>query len=88
MNPVEAVGFGFLLIGFLMVRPFSFHAMMVYLLFNWIYGTMGHCGVPIKNRVLSWCVGDTEFHHQHHANMRGNYGFYTGLWDRLFGTAV
>ena len=86
MTPAEAVGFGVLLILFLVIRPFSIHALFAYLFFNWAYGTMGHSGVPIRNRALAWCVGDTAFHHKHHTAMRGNYGFYTGFWDRLFGT--
>jgi len=88
MNPLEAAGFGGLLVVFLALCPISFDALMIYLLFNWIYGTMAHSGVPVENRLLSWLVGDTEFHHKHHAQLRGNFGFYTGAWDRLFRTAL
>lgn len=88
MNPVEALGFALFLIGFLAIRPFSFHALMIYLFINWLYGTMGHSGITIQNQALAWCVGDTEFHHVHHSRLVGNYGFYSGLWDRIFGTRV
>lgn len=88
MNPAEALGFALFLILFLTIRPFSFHALMIYLFINWLYGTMGHSGITIQNRVLAWCVGDTEFHHVHHSQLVGNYGFYTGFWDRLFRTRV
>ncbi len=88
MNPAEALGFGVMLIALLLVRPFSIHALMIFLFFNWVYGTMGHSGIPIKNRLLSWCVGDTKFHHTHHAKLTGNFGFYTGIWDRIFKTVV
>lgn len=88
MNPLEALGFAIFLIMFLTICPFSFDALMIYLFINWLYGTMGHSGITIRNRVLAWCVGDTEFHHIHHSQLVGNYGFYTGFWDRLFGTRV
>ena len=86
MSPFEALGFAVSLIFFLTIRPFSFHALMIFLFINWLYGTMGHSGVTIRNRLLSWLVGDTEFHHAHHAKLVGNYGFYTGIWDYIFRT--
>ncbi len=88
MNPVESLGFGALLICFLMAHATNFYALLFYLLLNWAYGTMGHSGIAIRSRILRWLVGDTEFHHRHHAGRQGNYGFYTPLWDRLFGTAL
>ncbi|MCA9067427.1 MAG: sterol desaturase family protein [Planctomycetaceae bacterium] len=88
MNPLEALGFAGFLILFLAIRPYSFHALMIYLFINWLYGTMGHSGITIRNQVLAWCVGDTEFHHVHHSQLVGNYGFYSGLWDRIFRTHV
>ena len=88
MNPAEALGFGALLIVFLIVHATNLYALLLYLTLNWIYGTMGHSGIPIRSRILRWFLGDTEFHHQHHARQGGNYGFYTPLWDRLFGTVI
>ncbi len=88
MNPAEALGFALILIGLLWVRPMSLHALLVFVFFNWAYGTMGHSGVPIRSRWLVWCVGDSAFHHRHHTQMRGNYGFYSSIWDRLFGTRL
>jgi lathosterol oxidase len=88
MNPAESLGFGALLIGFLLVHLTNFYALLFYLTLNWAYGTMGHSGVPVRSRLLLWLVGDTEFHHRHHTGKNGNYGFYTPIWDRLFGTTV
>ena len=88
MNPLEAIGFGLLLVLFLTLYSMNFYALLWFLFFNWLYGTMGHCGVPVEHPALAWLVGDTEFHHKHHQQHRGNYGFYTGIWDRLFGTAI
>ena len=88
MNPAEAWGFGLLLIGFLMVHPTNLYALLFFLTLNWAYGTMGHSGVPIHSRVLRWLIGDTEFHHRHHSKKVGNFGFYTPVWDNLFGTRI
>lgn len=88
MNPAESLGFGALLIVFLMLHPTNLYALLGFLTLNWAYGTMGHSGIPIRSALLRWLVGDTEFHHRHHARLRGNFGFYTPLWDRLFGTGL
>ena len=89
MNPAESIGFGVLLIGFLMLHPTNFYALLFYLWLNWAYGTTSHSGITIRSRVLRWMVGDSDFHHRHHSSGRiGNFGFYTPFWDRLFGTAL
>lgn len=88
MNPAEAIGFGALLIAFLLAHATHLYALLMYLVLNWAYGTMGHSGIAIRSRILRWMVGDTEFHHRHHDTKNGNYGFYTSIWDRLFGTAL
>ena len=31
-------------------------------------------------------IGTSTFHARHHQTPTSNYGFYTALWDRLFGT--
>ena len=31
-------------------------------------------------------IGSSSFHARHHQDLGGNFGFYTLLWDRLFGT--
>ncbi len=37
------------------------------------------------HRVFRW-VNTTRNHHGHHQRFNGNFGLYTTLWDRLFGT--
>ena len=86
MNPVEAVGFGILLILFLMGRACDLYALLAFLFLNWLYGTVAHSALPISGGLLSWFVGNATFHHRHHAKQRCNYGFFTGVWDRLWGT--
>ena len=31
-------------------------------------------------------IGGSTFHARHHQDLRCNFGFYTLIWDRLFGT--
>ena len=86
MNPVEAAGFGMLLILFLLGRACDVDALLAFLFLNWLYGTIGHSALPISGGLLSWFVGNAAFHHRHHTEQRCNYGFFTGVWDRLWGT--
>ncbi|PZR07162.1 MAG: sterol desaturase [Archangium gephyra] len=50
---------------------------------------VGHCGVevvPQRLRAsLPW-LNYTTNHDAHHAHVRGNYGLYFSLWDRVMGT--
>jgi lathosterol oxidase len=88
MNPAEALGFGALLIGLLLVVDLDIRALLAFLTLNWAYGTLGHSGVRFESRVLRWLAGDSAFHHAHHSRGGGNYGFFTPVWDRLLGTTV
>ncbi len=88
MNPVEAAGFGMLLILFLLGRACDVRALLAFLFLNWSYGTIGHSALPISGGLLSWFVGNAAFHHRHHTEQHGNYGFFTGVWDRLWRTVL
>lgn len=54
---------------------------------------MAHLGYELLPRgwlripVLSWSNSAT-FHSLHHSYFKGNYGLFTRLWDRLFGTEL
>jgi sterol desaturase/sphingolipid hydroxylase (fatty acid hydroxylase superfamily) len=91
LNPFEVLGFGGLLVCALMVFPLSAWAVGSYLTLNLVFGTIGHAGVEplplrwMKHPALRF-VGTSTFHAQHHADPTHNFGFYTVVWDRLFGT--
>ncbi len=56
-----------------------------------LFGTVGHLGVePLPDAWLRWpglrWLAGGSFHAQHHQDITHNYGFYTLIWDRLFGT--
>jgi Delta7-sterol 5-desaturase len=91
LNPLEDIAFGFLWLAFLMVYTSGWIAILTYLTVNVIFGITGHLGlepVPEEKRKSWWyrffCF--SAFHHRHHAEDNCNFGFYTTLWDRIFGT--
>jgi sterol desaturase/sphingolipid hydroxylase (fatty acid hydroxylase superfamily) len=91
LNPVENLSFGLLWLAVICVYPASWAGMSVYLVLNVLFGTVGHLGVePLprwwaRTPVLRYLAGST-FHARHHQGLGCNFGFYTLIWDRLFGT--
>ncbi len=91
LNPFEVMGFGSLLIAVLVFIPMSGAAVLTYLSFNLLFGTIGHLGVePLPQGLLRLApfrfLGTSTFHALHHADRTYNFGFYTTIWDRLFHT--
>jgi sterol desaturase/sphingolipid hydroxylase (fatty acid hydroxylase superfamily) len=71
--------------------PFSGASIHVYLVLNVLFGTLGHaCVEPFPKSWARWIlvrqIGTSTFHAKHHLQPRTNYGLYTVIWDRLFGT--
>ncbi len=92
LHPIETLGFGILFIGVLCSVCFQIHAIVIYLVLNVLFGIVGHLGFePLKKwpenkyNVLNY-LGISSFHQLHHEDINCNFGFYTNLWDRLFGT--
>jgi Delta7-sterol 5-desaturase len=90
LNPLEVLGFGGLWLIVLMVYPASLLGIVIYLSFNLAFGLIGHLGVepaPWWTRVpgLRYVMTST-FHAGHHHDKDHNFGFYTLIWDRIFGT--
>lgn len=91
LNPVETVAFGAQWLVVIALYPASWVGMSVYLVLKVLFGTIGHLGVEPFPRgwarvpVLRNVAGGT-FHARHHQNLACNFGFYTLIWDRLFGT--
>lgn len=87
LHPFETIGFGVMILGLLMAYDFSMISIVLYLLINLIWGTIGHLNrefFPASFDRLF--VGTTRFHNQHHLDESKNFGFYTSIWDRIFGT--
>lgn len=87
LHPLETLGFGLMMIFVFMWYDFSIFSIMIYLLINLIWGTIGHLN---REFFPKWTeqlfLGTTKFHNQHHLNEQRNFGFYTSIWDRMFGT--
>lgn len=91
LHPVETVCFGSLWLMLLLVYAFNVYAIILYLTVNVIFGMSGHLGIEplpekMRGHALLKHLGTSTFHHQHHRDVHYNFGFYTTLWDRLFGT--
>jgi len=91
LNPAENLAFGALWLVVISLYDASWLGMSIYLVLNVVFGTVGHLGVEplprgwMKVPVLGQVAG-ASFHAQHHQDRAHNFGFYTLLWDRLFGT--
>ncbi len=91
LNPFEVLGFGALWLTVLSIYSFTWIGIIVYLIMNLAFGTIGHLGVEPFPRLWSRLpivkhLGSSTFHANHHQDAHVNFGFYTDLWDRLFRT--
>ena len=91
LNPFEVLGFGGLWLLLLTVYSANWLAIIIYLTLNVVFGLVGHLGVePMPLRYvkipLVHYLSTSTFHAEHHQDADHNFGFYTLIWDRLFGT--
>jgi sterol desaturase/sphingolipid hydroxylase (fatty acid hydroxylase superfamily) len=91
LNPFEVLGFGALWLVVLSIYHSGVVGILVYLTLNLAFGLVGHLGVePMPGRwvrlPLVNIISTSTFHAEHHLDKDHNYGFYTLIWDRLFGT--
>lgn len=91
LNPFESAGFGALWLVLVVIYPATLIGMMIYLTLNVVFGLVGHIGVePLPRRYLDIplirYISTSTFHAEHHGDKDHNFGFYTLIWDRLFGT--
>jgi len=93
LHPLETLAFGGLWLLVMSAHAWSVVGLSVYLATNLGMGMLGHLGVePLpawfdRLPVLRH-LGTSTFHAQHHQDVRHNFGFYTLVWDRLFGTLL
>lgn len=91
LNPFETLGFGSLWLLVLVIHPASWLGIIIYLTLNIVFGLVGHLGVePMPDQWIKLpfvrYISTSTFHAEHHVDKDHNYGFYTLIWDRLFGT--
>jgi Delta7-sterol 5-desaturase len=91
LNPFEVLGFGVLWLSLLVIYPSNWLSVILYLTLNIVFGLVGHLGVePMPNRWIKipfiHYISTSTFHAEHHQDGGHNFGFYTLIWDQLFGT--
>ena len=91
LHPLETIGFGALWLVLLLLSTFNLYAIVGYLMVNVLFGMTGHLGMEplsaaLRNKPVLKYLGTSSFHHRHHEEISYNFGFYTSIWDRLFGT--
>jgi sterol desaturase/sphingolipid hydroxylase (fatty acid hydroxylase superfamily) len=74
-----------------LVMPIHPVAFTVFMLWQIFFNVMGHTGYEFYPRWLmdSWLgkfINTPTNHIMHHETLRGNYGLYFNVWDRIMGT--
>ncbi|WP_055448922.1 sterol desaturase family protein [Lacinutrix mariniflava] len=84
MEPVEAILFGVLITICAYLFQFNFYSFLTFLFLNWALGVIGHLNTNSTKQPILF--GNHVFHKTHHQQANKNFGFYTVIWDRIFGT--
>ncbi|MFT4834481.1 MAG: lathosterol oxidase [Marinoscillum sp.] len=90
-HPLEAVVEAGILTVLAFTVPTHVYVILIFMIFQIIYNVYGHLGFELYPRGFhkTWIgkyVNTAVSHNQHHEKFHGNYGLYTLIWDRLFGT--
>lgn len=90
-HPLEAVIEAGIIPVIAFTLPVYQSSLGLFLLFQFFYNVYGHLGFELfpKNFQHNWFgrwVSTGTAHNQHHEHFHGNYGLYTLIWDRIFGT--
>ncbi|MGP1993501.1 sterol desaturase family protein [Zobellia laminariae] len=84
MEPVESLLFGLLLTVFAFFVQLNIYSFLAFIFLNWALGVMGHLNTQSTKQ--PFLFGNHVFHKTHHQQANSNFGFYTVIWDRIFGT--
>ena len=90
-SPLEAVVEAGIFPLAVVVMPMHPLAFFVFMTWQIVFNVIGHTGYEIHPRwlmdsPLRYLLNTPTNHIMHHEKMRGNYGLYFNLWDRLMGT--
>lgn len=90
-HPYEAILEGLIILILSFTVPTHRVIIVGFMIFQIIYNVYGHLGFELfppnfnKTIIGKW-INTSVAHNQHHMRYTGNYGLYTLIWDRLFGT--
>jgi lathosterol oxidase len=90
-HPLEAIleSAGFLLV--IAILPMSLPSFIAFSFLAFVFNVAGHLGYeffPVRllsRNPMRW-INSATSHNTHHRKFRVNFGLYTLIWDRLFGT--
>lgn len=90
-HPFEAILEAGIIPLIVFILPVSPSAFGLFMLFQFSYNVYGHLGYELfpAKFTKTWIgrlVNTGTAHNLHHQFFHGNYGLYTLIWDRLFGT--
>jgi sterol desaturase/sphingolipid hydroxylase (fatty acid hydroxylase superfamily) len=90
-HPIEAVFEALIVTIFAFSIPLHRSAIVIYMLFQIMYNVYGHLGYEIFPAKLNqtWLgkwFNTSVSHNMHHKYSAKNYGLWTTIWDRTFGT--
>lgn len=74
-----------------MIMPMHHYAFALFMIWQILFNIAGHTGYEFNPRwlmktPLGWVLNTPTNHIMHHETLRGNYGLYFNVWDRLMGT--
>jgi lathosterol oxidase len=90
-DPAEAVVQALIFPLAMMFIPMHIYAFGIFMMWQIAFNIAGHSGYEINPRWLMktpirYLLNTPTNHIMHHEKMRGNYGLYFNVWDRLMGT--
>lgn len=90
-HPFEAIIQALIIPLIAVLFPVQKFALIIYFLFQFIHNIYGHLGYEllpafIRESRFGKYLNTSTVHNKHHKNVRGNYGLYFTIWDRLMGT--
>lgn len=90
-HPLEAILEAFIITILVFTVPTHAAVIVAFMLFQIVYNVYGHLGFELfpggfHKTAIGRHINTSVAHNLHHHKFNGNYGLYTLLWDRLFGT--
>ncbi len=90
-HPLEAIVEAGIIVLIASTMPAHRSAIAFFFVFQIIYNVYGHTGYELwpkrfNKTFIGRFINTSVAHNMHHKKFHGNYGLYTLIWDRLFGT--
>jgi lathosterol oxidase len=88
---IEAWTEGFILIVVVLIIPMHPIGILSFTILSFVINVYGHLGYEIvpqkfRNSFLFKILNTSVHHNMHHSKLKGNYGLYFRIWDKLMGT--